>query len=232
MGNLLRVPRVNYSTNFTDIFSSDRQVQYHYVNGLLAVMVSFIVILIFWVFVLFVLKFKGQEVGCASGQAFLTKHDGEDVASTDDDEASFSSFGSRSASQQNSVSKLIKQKDSLENFLSLDTEGEDGPPTDPMTRVEDSRSFDNDAGLDPPLPDINPRESRTRFCFLFFSLLALICVPTILVTSFGPLKDAVQTSNELVAVSQSSPNALLYTRMKLILQRLFFSDCERNVAAS
>ncbi len=200
MGNMLRAPRVHYSTNFTDVFSSDRQEQYHYVNGLLAVMVSFVVVLVFWVFVLLVLKFKGQEVGCASGQAFLAKRDGEDVSSTDDDEGSFSSIGSRAASQQNSISKLIKRKESLDNFLSNDTEGENGPPTDPMTRVDDSRSFENESRV----PFINARERRTRFCFIVCSLLSFICVPTILVTSFSPLKEAAQTSNELVAVSISA----------------------------
>lgn len=197
MGNLLRAPRAHYSTNFTDLFSSDRQVQYHYVNGLLAVMVSFVVVIVFWTFILFVLKFRGSEVGCASGRAFLNKQTGEEESSTDEDDGSFSSAGSRGTSQQGSIAKLIKRKEGLDNFLSADTEGEDGPPTDPMTKADEG-SFDDASGTGKVSRQIHPRERRTRFCFLLFCVVALVCVPTILVTSSGELKKAAETSHEPV----------------------------------
>ena len=166
-------------------------------------MASIVVVLGFWTFVLFVLKFRGAEVGCASGRAFLTKQTGEEASSTDEDNDSFSSEESRGASQQNSVAKLIGRKDSLGNFHSADTEGDAGPPTDPMTKVDDG-SFDNASATATLSPQINPRERRTRFCFLFFSLTALVCVPIILVTSSGELKKAAETSHEPVLVSDST----------------------------
>jgi hypothetical protein len=204
MGNLLRGPRGRYSTNFTDVFSSDREVQYEYVNGLLAVMISFTVVLIFWVFVLFVLKFRG-DVGCASGQPFQTKEDDEDLISTDDDMGdSFGSLGSASrtdsqAGDDNSVSKLIKNKDNLQNLSADGSDGEGGPPTDNTTR--NGESFENHSQTVKKQAPKNQRERRTRFCFLVCSLVSFICVPLILVLSFGPLKEAAQTSDELAVVS-------------------------------
>ena len=202
MGTILRAPRAHYSTNFTDLYSSDRQIQYHYVNGLLAVMVSIVVVIAFWTFVLFVLKFRGSEMGCASGSAFLTKQTVEEASSTDEDDGSFISTDSRGASQQNSVSKLIKRKDSLDNFLSADTDGEAGPPTDPLTKADEG-SFENASETAKISRQMHPRERRTRFCFLFFSLVTLVCVPIILVTSSGELKKAAETSQVPVVVSDS-----------------------------
>lgn len=206
---MLRGPRGKYSTNFTDVFSSDREVQYKYVNGLLAVMISFVILLIFWIFILGVLKCKGHEVGCASGQPFRTQEDEEDLGSTDDDmEDSFSSLGSGSqtgsrSGDENSVTKLITDKDNLQNLSAEETAGDGGPPTDNMTR--DDGSYDGPSQPVKKQVQVNERERRTRFCFLVFSLLSLTCVPLILVLSFGPMKEATQSSDQLVLVSVRGP---------------------------
>lgn len=212
MGTMLRGPRGQYSTNFTDVFSSDREEQYQYVNGLLAVMVSLFIFFAFWVFVLCVLKFRGDDVGCASGQAFLTKrNEDEDVHSTDDDDGSFlSSIGSASQpsidpDDENSVTKLTSHaketssNDSLEDFF----EKGRAPPTNNMTRPDDNTSFDdsNNSFTRLRLSRVNQRERRTRFCFLLVGLLSLVSVPVIFVTSFGPLKEAAGATDELVLVS-------------------------------
>lgn len=200
---MLRGPRERYSTNFTDVFASDREVQYQYVNGLLAVMVAFVIVLIFWIFVLCVLKFKGDDVGCASGQPFQSYEGEEDLDSTDDE--SFCSLGSAShtdsqAEDENSVSKLIsKNKDNLQNFSEEENAGGGGPPTGNTTR--DEESFVNHSSAVKNHATKNRRERRTRFCFLMASLLSLVCVPLILVLSFGPMKEAVHTSDGLVIVS-------------------------------
>ena len=179
--------------------------QYQYVNGLLAVMVSFVILLIFWIFVLCVLKCRGDDVGCASGQPFQSQRgdddDDEDLSSTDDDMENdgLSSIGSasNSDSKEDSVSKLITNKDNLQN-LSAEEKPGDGPPTDNLTRDE---SYETPSPTVRKQSKINQRERRTRFCFMMFSLLSLICVPLILAISFRPLKGATQTSDDLIVVS-------------------------------
>ena len=47
---------------------------------------------------------------------------------------------------------------------------------------------------------INPRENRTRLCFVIFASIALICVPLILVFSYSPMKEATDGSDELILV--------------------------------
>lgn len=210
MGTMLRGPRGKYSTNFTDVFVADREVQYQYVNGLLAVMVSFLVVFIVWVFILFVLKFRGEDAGCASGMAFRTRRDddeSEDLEPTDDDMIdSFSSLGSSSQSgEEDSVSKLIRDKSPLQNMSGEDSGGTGGPSTDELTREEGS--FENDSAMQRAWR-ASQRERRTRLCFLFFGLLSLVCVPTILVKSFSPMKDAIHTSEELVVVRQTDVGSI------------------------
>lgn len=50
----------------------------------------------------------------------------------------------------------------------------------------------------PAQPRINKREFRTRISFLFFAALALICVPLILVLCLGPMRDAAQSSDDII----------------------------------
>ena len=230
---MLRGPRRHYSTNFADVFSPDREEQHQYVDGLLAMMVAFLLFFILWVFVLLALKFRGKDVGCASGQAFRTKEEEEDLESTDDDDASIvssigsSSRGSSHPEDENSVSKLIAAE--AKKNSSNDEEG--GPPTDDITRPADEASFDDGSeNAHLRLVRTNQREKRTRFCFLVFGLLSLICVSVILVTSFGPLKEASITTGQQVTVRIHFCKPLHLARTTCSIT-FTFADCSRHSAS-
>jgi hypothetical protein len=192
-GNALRVLRGRYSSNFTDVFSPNREVQHEYTNGLVAVTFAFVIILLFWVFVLFTLKFLGSEVGCAAGLPFFSSQAVDDEISTDDDEASLVSsldLGSRADSQENSVTKLIKKKARSNSFSSNDN-GDVTAPTKPEGKKKSVNRKDQ---------VVQRRERRTRRCFMLASILAFACVPVILVLSFGPMREAANNSKDLAEV--------------------------------
>ena len=193
IGNALRFPRGQYSRNFADVFSSSREVQHSYTDGLLSIMVSFLILVLFWAFVLCVFKFLGEEFGCAAGRPFSSSSEEEDddEVSTDDEEVSLvSSLGlfSRTDSEEKSVTKLIKKKNS--SFSTNDGEGATHPTTPKEKRAKV-------AGKE---QIVQRRGRRTRFCFFLSSLLAYTCVPLILVLSFGPMKEAANVAHEVTEV--------------------------------
>jgi hypothetical protein len=156
-------------------------------------MTAFIVICLFWIFVLLALKLHGKKVGCASGRPFSSKEEHDEELSTDDDDSSaVSSLGlnSQAESHDNSVTKLIKKKASLNSF-SRDESGEGTYPTTTNGRNE------NPLGIDKA---VERREWRTRFCFMLAGLIALSCVPMILALAFGPMKEAAQNSYDIAEV--------------------------------
>jgi hypothetical protein len=84
IGAILRAPRkIRHTGNFSHVFSPVREEQLEYVDGLMVVMSIFIIAWVIWAFTLLVLKFKGKDVGCASGRAFVT------VRSDDEDDGYF-----------------------------------------------------------------------------------------------------------------------------------------------
>lgn len=203
MGAILRAPRAYYSTNFTDVFSPEEKIQYEYVNGLLAVMVAILALLLCWAFVLVVLKFKGKEVGCASGNAFLsrTMDSIDDIPSTDESE-SFNSMGSSSSFSdgEKSIEKLVARHRE-QHGESSDMVGEQ---IDGMRDEEGSFNSNPDeilTNVAGPQKLTNRRECRTRSCFLFFALISLLCVPLILIHSFGPMREVAQESSGVILVS-------------------------------
>eukprot|EP00934_Nitzschia_sp_Nitz4_P001509 Nitzschia sp. Nitz4//scaffold120_size68122//47760//50556//NITZ4_006052-RA/size68122-augustus-gene-0.59-mRNA-1//-1//CDS//3329534302//1509//frame0 len=194
VGSILRAPRGQYSTNFTDVFSSERDEQLQYVHGLLAMMVAFMVLFIFWAFVLCVFKFKGQEVGCASGRAFLVFRDDEDNIPVTDESESYSSsggyphpdsFDSRGTDEQKNQPETPKSPKYTKEELFHDGDSYDSHPEEILD-------------LDRAPLIAHRREKRTRLCFLVASLLALICVPIIMVRTYAPLKDATVSSKTTV----------------------------------
>ena len=207
VGNFLRFPRGQYSRNFTDVFSSSRDVQHMYTDGLISVMVSFLILVLFWMFVLCVFKFRGEEFGCAAGRPFSSAEVEDDEVSTDDEEVSLvSSLGlfSRTDSEK-SVTKLIKKKNS--SFSTNDGENATHPSTPEKKQAKV-------AGAEQM---VQRRGRRTRFCFILSSLLAYTCVPLILVLSFGPMKEAANVANEVAEVGTSYWLSDLFLNVPLFL---------------
>jgi hypothetical protein len=124
VGSVLRAPRlIRHEGNFTHLFSTVRDEQLDYVDGLMVVSSIFLIFFVFWAFILVVLKVKGREVGCASGRPFLTaypdgKKDNDDDEEDYVDEAfSTTSSSSESYSSQPLVAGLDADQQATKSML-------------------------------------------------------------------------------------------------------------------
>ena len=228
MGSMLKAPRSWHSTDFASVFSKNREEQIDYVDGILVAGVIMFSIFLIWAFTLIVLKVKGREVGCASGRAFHTeKIDEQDIQSTDSSENSYYSATSTNVGNEssrnnndgepnnnnnNNNNKGLKEELLEDIGIGSNEENEDDSYVDDDRSLSQSDDYDSQDGWlsvddDEVRRAINPREKRTRFCFLVFSFIALLCVPIILIFSFGPLKEATTASDDIVFVS-SFPSTL------------------------
>jgi hypothetical protein len=144
-----------------------------------------------WTLLLLVLKFKGSEVGCASGRAFYRpREDSSSVLSTDSEDLHSSSEEFES-----------HHPDSLERHI-----GRQRLDTGSRGEVDSYSEYGSQEGWvsspsGPSFLRVSTRERRTRSAFLAFSFVALVSVPFILVFSFGPMKEAARSSNDIVLVS-------------------------------
>lgn len=198
VGAILRGPRAVYTTSFANAFSDDAGVQHNYARGVVVVSSFFLAFLIVWGFILIVLKLKGKEVGCASGRAFhMVKPDGDDELQVTD-----SSSGDYSTGDEESSSEPSRyDMEELGQEVVLSDYGSDDYDSEADSRgswTEDERHLPEVQTLE---MKENPRERKTRSCFVFFSILSLCLVPFILVFSFGPMKEATNSSQQLVMVS-------------------------------
>jgi len=192
LGNILRAPRGHYSRNSTDLFSPNRETQLDYAHGLLSVMAALLIFWLFWAFVLFVFKFRGEEFGCAAGLPFSSQDQDEEVSTDDDEEeSSVSSLGSLSRTlSENSGTKLIQTNAVAVKGIS---KNQIKAKKNKKNHVKRAKKTGKDRVL-------HRRETRSRLCFMFSGSFASISVPLILVLSFGPLKQAMNDSNDVVAV--------------------------------
>jgi hypothetical protein len=215
---MLRGPRGHYTTNFADLFSSDTELQHSYVDGLLVIGVFFLVVLVVWSLILIVLKLKGNEVGCASGQAFQAEieiaGDDRDLQSTDSSE-SCSSIGVESESECDDAPERHIAKHTSDDGRANNNFDHQYEEADDDYASQEEWLNKNDGA--PSQKKISQRERRTRICFLFFSLVSLVCVPLILVFSFGPIKEATRTSDDILLVSQSRRKSLRQSSFGKIL---------------
>jgi len=202
VGALLRGPRdVGHSVQFSDFFSSVREERKAYVDGLSAVPVIFFSIFLAWFFIAILLKCKGAEVGCASGQAFVSlRSDDEnsemDEGKPDDDIASTSDSSDASELSDKPLflgpgGEMMEHSDS--DFNNNDHFG--------MKFLRCMRRKKEEDGTD---DTINLLERRTRISFLGFATIALLCTPLNLFLTFGPLREVA-----MEASTTESPDGLL-----------------------
>jgi hypothetical protein len=226
IGNILRAARnIRHSGNFSHVFSPIHEEQTEYIDGLMVVSSIFLIAYVLWAFTLVVLKIKGNEVGCASGRAFVTamsedEYDEELVGKAEEhlDSTSESSGASSDTpiyrdpqhTRDNNPMNGGQQQTKFANGKSTPTEALEDTQSENRSQSSGwvSRSYSDNHGED--LRDgseedetneiINPREYRTRICFLVFASILLICVPLILVFCYGPLKEATSSSDDLIVV--------------------------------
>jgi hypothetical protein len=197
VGAMLKAARMTYSTKFSDVFSLEREAQYSYVHGLLLVTTIISCIFIAWALILVVLKFKGKEVGCASGRPFQTSQS-DDAESTDFSSGSYSSEESHTESNSGG-------DDGLRNLrVHVEQPNDELDSTGTPVSYEDEYASDDgwlESGSKTMKEKASRRMKRTRAAFLFFCGITLLCVPFILVFSFAPLKVATQGTEAIVLVS-------------------------------
>eukprot|EP00980_Cylindrotheca_fusiformis_P030454 scaffold24835_cov113-Cylindrotheca_fusiformis.AAC.1 len=145
-------------------------------------------------------RIKGKEVGCASGRAFqMPKSDDDDLQATDSSSGGYSMNDDESSSLPSRYDmEGVRQEADLSDYGSEDSDSavqSDGSWTElereqPVTQTSRRKS--------------NLRERNTRGCFLFSSIVSLCLVPFILVFSFGPMKEATNSSQQLVLLAQEA----------------------------
>jgi hypothetical protein len=198
MGSILRIPRKWHETDFSYVFSTDKDLQHDYVDGLLVAATAFFMVFCAWAFILIVLKVKGKEVGCASGMAFHTEKIEEDIQSTDSSESYFSSVDNDSREEA-----IIEVENETTNQEKHDIRSSFEEGCDKSEASQESQDYDSHDGwlsTGGMQNRVNPREKRTRFCFLVFALISLLCVPLLLVFSFGPMKEVARASDDILLV--------------------------------
>lgn len=213
----MRAPRqAGHSGNFTDLFSSVREEQREYIDGLLVVSIIFSVLFLIWAFILVVLKCKGKEVGCASGRAFVNNRPEDDESSetdiekTQDDDFASTSVSSNDESCSVSSSKPLfsEHGDTVMGCFSSDFSSDDNNYHScrkkwGWLRRQNKNKTKSD-GVSPDVSKTNRRERRTRLVFILFASIALICAPLTLFLTFSPLKEVVtQSSDSLILVCET-----------------------------
>lgn len=179
------------------MFSSVREEQRGYIDGLLVVSIIFSVFFLIWAFILVVLKCKGKEVGCASGRAFVNTCPEDDESSeTDIEKTQNDDFASTSVSSSDESCSVSSSKplfsehgDTVMGCFSSDFSSDDNESDE----------------VSPDVTKANRRERRTRLVFILFASIALICAPLTLFLTFSPLKEVVtQSSDNLILVCDNN----------------------------
>ena len=193
----MRKPReVGHSIEFSDIFSSFQERRIGYYDGLSVVPVIFLSFFLGWLFVTSLLKCKGKEVGCASGQAFITVRSNDEEDQDQDEEepeeddqyeyeedklgVDLTSTGSSYSDGASSVQPIFVGPEGRAIHHSDSDVNEEGKKFLRCLRRRSGSKRD---------PGINRLERRTRISFLVFALFTLICAPLCIVLTFGPLRD-------------------------------------------
>lgn len=193
---------MTYSTKFSDVFSLDREAQYSYAHGLLLVATIILCIFIAWALILVVLKLKGKEVGCASGQPFQTPNSDDLHLAESTDFSSYSSGVDQLDTDSNEGSNGLRNLQAHANQPNheLDSTGTRESYEDEYASHDGWLESSSKATKE----RANRREKRTRAAFLFFCGITLMCVPFILVFSFAPMKEATKSTEKIVWVSDTA----------------------------
>ena len=214
VGALLRGPReVGHSVNFSDLFSPLQEERRAYVDGLSAVPVIFFSFFLAWAFITLMLKFKGKEVGCASGRAFAShrfEHENNDLHHENDELPQGKSEEYLASTSESSNADTISETSIKPLFL--------GPDGAMMKHSDENNDNENHCGKKilrcfrrnnqegaTDNPEINLLERKTRISFLLFASITLLCTQLSLFLTFGPLREV----TEEMSIVESSDSLLL-----------------------
>jgi len=191
LSRVFRLVRYPNSISFPDYFSSSEKEQYDYVSGILFFCYFIAGFSLVWALVLLILKCKGEDVGCASGNAFKTypyqDHKTYSPSFTVAEEGSISLRSSRS--QRSRVSEAFEIR--LEEASRGARSGQSSRGTLSTLSIKKIKS-------------IRRRARQTQFCFLLFGTCAFICVMILLIWSFSKIGQSLESSEMLLLKTQDT----------------------------
>lgn len=207
------IPRSKYSTAFADYLSNDEDNQKEYTNGLLILICILGGAFLTWGSILMFLKFKGSDVGCASGRAFESQDDQMGITDSTDLEE----FSNSIKSSGNHDDPALEETSFPSSSLCSSDVG---------SLYESSNSIFNSADTDDISYKEGPRAFRTRIMFFIFACLVLACVPIGLALSFAPMKEVLKSPEELFRVSKMQTN-----RETRATQKKFYNVAHPNLCS-
>ena len=229
VGALMRGPRtIGHSAEFGDLFSSVPEERRTYIDGLSTVPVILFSFFTAWIFIVMLLKFKGKEVGCASGRPFVSyrpedepniDHEdsidsgrkAKDLGKNENSLASSTSSSSGDETMSNSSVKPLFSGTGGGMMERSSSDTDDGTNRC-GTKLLCCRNRMKKGGNNAEAFEMNKVERRTRTSFLVFAVIAILGASLNLFFTFGPLLQAVKV------LTVESPDSLILVRAWELLQ--------------
>lgn len=190
MKKMLDIPRTYYSTDVSNLVSSNEGEKKSYILGLVVVACILLLIMFVWGGILIILKLRGDEAGCAAGYPFKT-------ASYQNEKNRIDRHGSGGGSTD---------ADDFEMSLGTHTESDEEHHHEHHHNHRQVKAVGSDETrqLTPEdIQDLNRtkiREWRTRVALLMVGTLLLLCVPMMLVLVLSPLHKAATNAGTIYLV--------------------------------
>ena len=169
MHEFFSTSRFIQTTSVVDMLSPDFNERMNYAYGILFMVSIIVIFFVIWTTILLILKFKGEEAGCASGAAFSTSLKNEDDLL---DERGKSRESGSTCSED------------FENNSSIESECHENSRLSSFQEHEKDRAFAR----------YKKRARRSRVAFLLIWITSMTCVCVVLVFGFAPLKEATAQS--------------------------------------
>ena len=205
MRTVLDVPRTEYSRDVAEFVtgsaSSDNLKSYQ--SGIIFIMSLVALMWFIWTLILLYFKCNSKHVGCAAGNAFAPRRLLSVRSSSDDEADSIKSF-SESLEQKKLAEYVEEQADGKSSKESMKEGYGSSKYLQEQREVVPSRkgNHDDDNFTIIKTTHRSPRATRTRLCFLIFSLVTLGCVPCVIIFTFKPLLAARDDSISYIADSR------------------------------
>ena len=182
-----------------------------------------------WTLILLYFKCNSKHVGCAAGNAFAPRRL-LSVRSSSDDEADSTKSSSESLEQKKLAEYVEEQADGKSSKESMKEGYGSSKYLQEQREVVPSRKGNHDDDNSTIIKTTNrsPRATRTRLCFLIFSLVTLGCVPCVIIFTFKPLLAARDDAISYIADSRD-----IIEKVKVIIdantpQYYHVFDMDRN----
>ena len=175
VAKFLSFTRFSGSTDFADLVSPNMNEQKNYTYGMVILITIMVTILFLWASILVVLKYHGDTAGCAAGRPFQTTWNESTV--------------------RTSVSDPSTQNETF------DSSSHESKAHDVENGAAQSCSGEPKRPRQDPVKAAKKRQQRTRIVFVTFGVIVLACTVLLLLFSFSPFRNTVDSSEEVIMVS-------------------------------